>query len=276
MKLGGSVFNWNNDPILFAQRHVEKGFTAAVCPDFLKAGDSVTNGYFLKELKKHNIIFAEVGAWCNPLSKDPQQASQNINHMIERLTLAEELGAKTCVNILGTFTDKSWYGPHPDNYSSDFFAQAVDVARKVVDAVKPKHTTLSFEMMPYNFLDSPKAYLKFLDAVDRDCIAVHFDPCNCINHPYLYCHITDFLEEAFTLFGSKIASVHLKDIALLDEPVTAMFQEVLPGTGHMDYPTLLRCIDQLNPDLPAIIEHLPDESSFDKAANYIRQVQASL
>ena len=276
MRLGGTVFNWGKDPALFAQKHVEKGFTAAVCPDFLNAGDTAMNTLFVRELEQRGILFAEVGAWCNPLSRDQKLAEQNIEHMIERLALAEELGAKTCVNILGTYTGKSWYGPHPDNYSADFFAQAVDVARRLVDAVKPKRTTLSFEMMPYNFLDHPKAYCKFLKAVDRPGVAVHFDPCNCINSPHLYCHITQFLEEAFALFGSQIVSVHLKDIALLDEPVTAMFQEVLPGAGHMDYHTLLRCLNRLDSDTPAIIEHLPDEQSFDAAAAYISEVQASL
>ena len=95
------------------------------------------NTLFVRELEQRGILFAEVGAWCNPLSRDQKLAEQNIEHMIERLALAEELGAKTCVNILGTYTGKSWYGPHPDNYSADFFAQAVDVARRGVDAVKP-------------------------------------------------------------------------------------------------------------------------------------------
>ena len=54
MRLGGTVFNWGKDPALFAQKHVEKGFTAAVCPDFLNAGDTAMNTLFVRELESYS------------------------------------------------------------------------------------------------------------------------------------------------------------------------------------------------------------------------------
>lgn len=98
---------------------------------------------------------------------DKKQAEKNIQYMIERLRLAEELEAATCVNILGTKQKETWFGPHKDGYTEDFFKEAVEVSRYIIDTVKPQRTKLSFEMMPYYFLDSPEAYVIFLNAVDR-------------------------------------------------------------------------------------------------------------
>ncbi len=270
MRLGGPVFRWDDDPALFALRHQEKGYRAATCPKFLKAGDTALNQQFVWEAAKRDVIFAEVGAWSNPLSPDMAEAEKNIAYMTERLALAEEIGAKTCVNVVGSGTTDSWYGPHASNYTKDFFDHAVDVVRRIIDAVNPKRTTLSFEIMPYTFLDGPEDYLRFLDAVDRKAAGVHFDPCNCVNSPRRYYQIGAFLEQCFYLMGNKIVSIHLKDIKLLTNRITVVFEEVPIGQGGMDYITLLRRIGRLDPDTPAILEHLNSEEEYDGAAAALR------
>ena len=93
---------------------------------------------------------------------DKEEAKKNIQYMIERLQLAEELEAATCVNILGTKQTANWFGPHADCYSESFFEEAVAVSQHIIDSVKPEHTKLSFEMMPFYFLDGPEDYLRFL------------------------------------------------------------------------------------------------------------------
>ena len=280
MKLGGPVFGIETkegkaDPAAFAEAHVKAGYQAAYCPEFLHPGQK-ENNLFSKELMKRGILWAEAGAWCNPLTADEKEARKNREYMIERLALAEELGAKTCVNIAGTFSSENWYGPHEGNYSEDFFALAVDTVRYVLDAVKPRRTTFSVEIMPYNFLDGPQAYLHFLKAVDRKQAAVHLDPCNCICSPRIYCHISDFLKEAFSLLGDRIVSVHLKDITMEQNTFTAAFREVPPGEGHMDYPLLLRLLNHLPADTPAMLEHLPDEAAYRKAFSFVRRIQEEI
>ena len=278
MRLGGPVFRWEDDPELFARRHQEKGYQAATCPKFLKAGDTALNQKFLQEMEKRDIIVAEVGAWSNPLSPDRKEAEKNIAYMTERLALAEEMNAKTCVNVVGSGTTETWYGPDAANYTKDFFDHAVDVTRRIIDAVHPKRTRLSFEIMPYSFLDGPEEYLQFIKSVDRPAVGVHFDPCNCVNSPRRYYHLTPFLERCFDLLGDKIVSIHLKDIKLLVNRITVVFEEVPIGCGGMDYLTLLRRINRLPQDTPAILEHLNSEEEYDAAATALRNyaVQADV
>lgn len=266
MRLGGNVFYQGTDPAEYALAHVKKGFGAALCPDWISLEDRVKLEEFKAVMKEYDIRIAEVGAWCNPLHPDKNEAESKIQYMIGRLQLAEELEAATCVNILGTKQTGYWCGPHKDCYTQEFFDEAVAVSRRIIDTVNPTHTKLSFEMMPYIFLDSPKEYLRFLEAVDRDAAGVHLDICNTINHPRRFYGNTEYIKETFALLKDGIETMHLKDIAMNEEVLTVKFDEVLLGTGGMDYVTLMQEISKLPEDTPAMLEHLETEKEYDMAA----------
>jgi sugar phosphate isomerase/epimerase len=272
MRLGAPVFLKGTElnPENYLLEHVKKGYSAAYCPEGLTAGDTDLIKAYRKEAEKQDVLFAEVGAWCNLLTLDETLRKKNLEYTIERLALAEELGAKTCVNIIGTRCEENWFGPDAENYSEDFLGEAVDTARRIVDAVKPQRAKLSFEMMPYSFLDSPEEYLRFLKAVDRKEIGVHFDPVNCINSPRLYYRSGAFLQEAFRLLGDRIVSIHLKDIRIDHTLVSAAFYEVPIGQGGMDYTVLLREAAKLPEQTPLMLEHLAEEQEYDLAAEQVR------
>ena len=129
---------------------------------------------------------------------------------------------------------------------------------------------MSFEIMPFSFLDSASEYIRFLKALDRKEAAVHFDPVNCINCPRLFYDNAAFVIDEFRILGDKIVSMHLKDIDIRHDPPSVMLDEVRIGTGGMDYVSLLKQIDKLHPDLPVMLEHLPDEETYDAAAKAVR------
>jgi len=269
MRLGGSVFYNGTDPEEYALAHVKKGFGAALCPDWISIEKPNELINFKKVMKKHDIKIAEVGAWCNPLHPDKKQAEENIQFMISRLRLAEELEAATCVNILGTKQTMTWFGPHKDGYSEEFFQEAVNVSQYIIDTVKPQHTKLSFEMMPYCFLDSPDSYLTFLQTVERKEAAVHLDICNTMNHPKRFFENGQFIKETFELLKDNIVTMHLKDIALKEDSLTVAFEEVLLGTGGIDYMVLMEEVAKLPEDTPAMLEHLETEAEYDWAAEAV-------
>lgn len=267
MRLGASVFYDGIDPEQYALAHVEKGYGAAVCPEWLSLERPKELENLKKAMKKHDIIVAEVGAWSNPLNPNKAEAEKSIRQMMDKLRLAEELGAVTCVNILGTKQTAGWFGPHAKGYSKEFFKEAVEVSQYIIDEVKPERTKLSFEMMPYYFLDSPEEYLKFLQAVDRKAAGVHLDICNTMNSPRRFYDNTNYIKHVFELLNKKIVTLHLKDIDLKAESTTVVFEEVLIGKGGMDLVTLMEEISKLPADTPAILEHLHTEEQYDMATN---------
>ena len=157
----------------------------------------------------------------------------------------------------------------PGIISKEYFKEAVAVCQYVIDEVKPERTKLSFEMMPYCFLDSPEEYLKFLQAVERKAVGVHLDICNNMNSPRRFYNNTDYIKHTFGLLKNEIVTLHLKDIDLRTGSLTVAFEEVLIGTGGMDYVTLMQEISKLPVDTPAIVEHLQTEKQYDMAAKAV-------
>ncbi len=276
IRLGGPIFYEGNDPEEFAWFHKERGYSAALCPEWAQAGNTLENQRICEVMRQNDIVIAEVGAWCNPFNPDPTLEKQARDYMKERLYLADELDARTCVNVLGSLGG-GICGSHPDNFTQAFFDACVDMAREVIDAVKPVRAKLSFEIMPFTFLDGAEGYIKFLKAVDRKEAAVHLDPANCISNPRNYYNNATYLEDVIATLGPLTVSYHLKDLKMRDEGATLpMFEEVLIGKGNINYVHLLRAIDATPGEHLCIMEHLLSDRYYRKNAAMIRIVAESI
>ncbi|MDR0707542.1 MAG: sugar phosphate isomerase/epimerase [Treponema sp.] len=273
MRLGAPVFTDEKDPEAYAVAHVQKGYRAAYCPDWINADtEPELCEAFRTSLEKRDIVLAEVGIWKNVLSKNPDEAKAALEYSIRRLQTAEELNARCAVNIVGSWCETNWDGPHEKHYSRDFFDAAVEAARKVIDAVKPVKTKMTFEIMPCQFLDCAAEYMRFIRAVDRKAAGVHLDPANSIANPRLLYDNAAFFRNEFAIFADAVMSIHLKDLRLNPAKFTVHFEEVVIGKGNIDYINLLRLIDKLPPDTPGMLEHLETEALYDEAAASIRSL----
>lgn len=274
LRLGGPNFKREDDPERLAIAHREQGYSAAYCPNVsLKETDKIKACRVAFE--KHNVVIAEVGRWCNLLDPDIEKRKKNLQFVTEGLALADEIGALCCVDIAGSFNPKIWYGPHPDNFSRTFFDAAVENARKIIDAVKPRKAKFCYEMMGWAIPESPDRYLKLLKAVDRKEFAVHLDPCNLVNSPEKFYRNSDLINECFDKLGKWIISCHAKDLTW-DVEMNVHFREVMPGTGSMDYKVYLKRLAQLNPSPPLMLEHLNSAEEYDRARRYIVETASSI
>jgi sugar phosphate isomerase/epimerase len=216
-------------------------------------------------------VIAEVGAWRNMLDPDPQKRRDNLSYVTERLALAEAVGARCCVDIAGSYNPTVWYGADPKNLSKEFFDATVQNCRSVIDAVKPRATKFSIEMMGWSLPDGPDPYLELIRAVDRPAFAVHMDVCNGVNSPARFYNNINFTRECFAKLGKWIVSCHAKDLAWVPE-YNVHFREVVPGRGQIDYATYLRELSKLPIDAPLMLEHLQTPEEYDEGRNYIRSV----
>ena len=268
--LGGPVFDAPEDPEALARAHRALGYAAAYCPN-VPLSDAARLRAVREAFARHGVVLAEVGRWVNLLDADPQKRAANLRTVTEGLALAEEVGARCCVDIAGSFNEQVWYGPHPDNLSRRFFDATVENARKIIDAVKPRRAKFAYEMMGWALPDSPDACLKLIRAVDRPAFAVHLDPCNLINSPSRFYQNTALLHECFDKLGRWIVSCHAKDLAWQVE-MNVHFREVIPGLGQLDYATYLRRLAALPQQPPLMLEHLANAAEYRQAAAHIRQV----
>lgn len=269
MRFGGPVFLDHPDPDAWIAELKRLGYRAAYCPlDHTATPDVIQS--FVRAAQAADIVIAEVGAWSNPLSPNDDERRKAITFCQNRLALADEIGARCCVNIAGSRGDV-WDAPHPDNLTSDSFDLIVDTTRAIIDAVRPTRTFFTLEPMPWMYPDGPESYLRLMEAIDRAHFAVHLDPVNWICSPQLYFSNGDFIRECFRTLGPYIKSCHAKDITL-QHTLTVHLDEVRPGLGSLEYATLLHEMDRLDPDTPLMLEHLPSAQAYDAAAEYVRTV----
>jgi len=274
LRLGGPIFLNSEDPGEQAREHRRLGYRAAYAPK-VELQDKVRIKAIIKEFAAQDVALAEVGAWVNMLDPDPEKRRKNLAYVQERLALAEELGTRCCVDIAGSYDPKVWYGPNPRNFSQEFIDATVENCRKLIDAVKPRRTKFSIEMMPFNFPSGPDDYLKLIKGVDRTAFAVHLDVCNVMNCPERMYHNGAVIRECFRKLGPWIVSCHAKDLNW-EEYVQVCLREVIPGRGQIDYRVYLSELAKLPVDAPLMLEHLKTAEEYDEGRHYIQRVAQEL
>ena len=271
MRLGGNIFAEADSPEAWVASVDAEGYRAAYCPVPPEADDRTVSAY-AEAARRADIVIAEVGAWSSPLSPDPSIAAEALVKCKDHLALADRIGARCCVNIAGS-CGRKWDEPDAANLTKETFDRIVSVVRDIIDTVKPTRTFYTLETMPWMYPDSPEAYLRLIKAIDRRRFAVHLDPANLVCSPQRYFSNGSLIEECFEMLGEHIMSCHAKDVILRDN-LTVHLDEVRPGLGNLDYPTLLRALNRLDPNVPLMLEHLPNQEEYRAAASYIRSVAA--
>jgi sugar phosphate isomerase/epimerase len=270
IRLGGPIFTKSDDPDALAKAHRQLGYRAAYCPA-ADLKDSARIQAISQAFKRQGVVIAEVGRWCNLLDPDTAQRRKNLDTVTDGLALAEAIDALCCVDIAGSYNAKIWYGPDPKNRSREFFDAAVENARKIIDAVKPKRASFCYEMMGWNLPDSPDSYRKMIRAVDRKSFGVHLDPCNLVNSPERFYENGRLIRECFEKLGPHIVSCHAKDLTW-DVEMNVHFREVRPGAGSVDYLTYLHELARLPQSPPLMLEHLATPEEYDQARQHLQRL----
>jgi len=269
MRLGGEIFEKYTNAEEWALAVRKKGYKAAYAPVDYTVSDSEVESY-KKAAKEHDIVIGEVGVWNNVLDQDAKKREENLAVAVKKLALAEELEAKCCVNIAGSYSSERWDGPHPDNFSQKAYDQVVQSVQYLIDTVKPQKTFYTFEPLAWMLPDTIEVHLELIKDIDRKAFGVHFDPVNMMYTPKIYYANGEFLKEAIRKFGKHIKSCHVKDL-YMEDVFTLFIRECKPGEGVFDYPTFISEIDKLDPEMPVFVEHMHTEQEYDDAANYVRR-----
>ena len=269
MKLGTSSPLHHENPADWAKRHTELGLEAInfspTCLD-----DSELTKEYVKQAKAHGLTIAEVGIWKNTLALDPAMREDAIRYAIGQLALADEIGARCCVNIIGARGPR-WDGAYKDNFSRDTWNLGVETIRRIIDEVKPQNTYFTIESMPWMVPDGPDEYLKLIEAVDRERFAVHMDIFNWITSPRRYFENEEFIDECFEKLGPLVRSCHIKDVRM-EEDYTLHLSETYPGNGGINIKHLIEKACSYDSDMTFIIEHLNTDEEYIRSVEYVKEI----
>jgi len=280
IKLGRYGVEYKGDPEAYVRQYVAEDYAAIYAPP-LVPGDPAIKA-LVQAAAKAGVVIGEAGAWRNLIAHDEAVRKANLQFAVDTLAAADEMGAVACVAFHGTvghagdpwqLSDNYDYGPHPGNLGEAGFQRMLDTARFVIDAVKPKRTKFSLEMVPWLITGTPQEYLRLIKAIDRPQFAAHIDAANMITSPQFYFDTPRMLREGFALLAPYVVSAHAKDIVMKGGPGLISFHmdEVPPGEGMLDYRAYLRELNALGRDVPLMLEHF-DTPEYERGKAHIQRV----
>lgn len=269
MRLGLSSPLAHSGAEQWAEQMVKLGCKSVNFPIACNDGEDKINAY-AKAAADHDLMIAEVGIWRNAISLDEQERNAAMDYSIAQLRLADRLKARCCVNITGS-TGARWDGPYRENYSKETWDRSVRMIQEIIDEAKPQNTYFTIEPMPWMYPSSPEEYVKLMEDVNRERFAVHLDPMNMINTPERYFFTEKFLDRTFELLGDKIKSCHIKDVHLRQE-FTFQLQETMVGQGEFPLQYYAKKINELDPEMPVILEHLNLDDEYRKGIAYLHKI----
>ncbi|MCR4585597.1 MAG: sugar phosphate isomerase/epimerase [Lachnospiraceae bacterium] len=268
MRLGTSSPLKHESAAEWAENQKKLGCGAVVFP--LSCNDPEQKIIEYKEAAdKAGLMIAEVGIWRNALAKDPEERKKNRDYCVGQLKLADYLHARCAVNVAGSF-GPVWDGGYRENFTEEAFAQTVSMIREVIDRADVKNTYFTIEPMPWMIPTGPEEYLKLIDAVDRERFAVHMDIINMINSADRYFHPEEFVDKCAELLEKRIRSCHIKDVHL-DSRYTLRLEECGPGDGEFPLRHYVEKMNEIDTDMPVILEHLNTDEEYLKYLAYLKE-----
>lgn len=247
----------SEDPHAFARAHRDFGYGAAYVPE-ARIGDTQRLADIEKAFAAEDVMLAEIGIWRNLITPDDAVRKAHLEYAAEKLAVADAVGAKCAVSYIGSYVAGTDYAPASENLGPEAFDASVETVRQLLDAVKPRRAKFALEMMQYALPDSVDCYLALIKAVDRPAFGAHFDPVNLIMTPRVYWNSGALIRECFEKLGQWVVSCHAKDI-VLHHQAALHFDEVMIGSGQLDYRSYLTELERLPRDVPLLLEHLEGE-----------------
>ncbi len=259
----------HTSPADWAKKHKELGVGTVVFPLNCQAPLEMIDAY-AAAAKEAGLVIAEVGVWRNTLAADLEEREKMIQYAIGQLKLADRIGARCCVNIIGTPYGPRWDGAYAGNFSAEYWEMAVKMIQRIIDEAKPSRTKYSIEPMAWMMPTGPDEYLQLIKDVDREAFGVHMDLINMIDSPRRYFGADAFMEECFGKLKGHICSCHLKDSLLL-EPFTVHLQECACGKGTINLEKYAELASIEDPTMPMLIEHLSGAEEYIESFAYVNE-----
>ena len=261
MRLGTSSPLAHSSAEEWAENQIKLGMGAVVFP--VQSDEPEAKIIEYKEAaERHGLMIAEVGIWRNALSLDPDERKKNMDYAVEQMRLADFLGARCAVNVAGAFGPR-WDGHYKENFTKEARQQTVKMVQDIIDRADVKNTYFTLEPMPWMIPTGPADYVKLLEEVERDRFLVHLDIINMTNSIDRYYNAEALVDECAELLG-------IKDIHL-EEDYTVHLTECPPGCGEFPLRYYIEKMNEIDPEMPVILEHLNTDEEYLKYMAYLKK-----
>lgn len=202
-----------------------------------------------EELGKRGLHVSVLGCYINPVHPDEAARRREVDRFVERLRYAKDIGA----DMVGTETGRF----SPDmavtalTQSKECWRVLLGSFSRIAREAEALGVTVGVEGVFDHTLSTPERMARFLRDLDSPAVRVILDFANLVPPDALSAEAQRSLaERAFSLYGERIAVLHLKDCVFENGAQRC----VRPGTGVVRWEEPMRLIAREKPELTGLLE----------------------
>jgi sugar phosphate isomerase/epimerase len=165
-----------------------------------------------REAAAREIEIASMQGTFNMCHPDADYRAAGVRRIKVLADACTHLGTPRIHLCTGTRDRISMWRHHPKNDSPEAWHDMAACVRDAVDIAQPSGVTLAFEPEVNNVVDSAKKARQLLDEIASPHLKVTMDASN-LFHAGEFAHMSDVLDESFSLVGKDIVMAHAKDVS---------------------------------------------------------------
>ena len=191
------------------------------------------------------------------------------------------VGAIVGAHCIGFGWGKEFGWPSPDIWSERTWSQRVAAVAELANAAQREGIDVAAHPLYFSPLKSVERCNELIEAVSSPRLKILLDLVN-MCEPHMYYSTTGLVNYAFDGLGAHVASMHAKDVKISGggigggaraekgNPIVHI-DEAVPGTGSMDYETIMQRLGELPQDITIHVEHFDYEDTI-VGQQYIRSI----
>lgn len=220
-------------------------------PDLIKDGRFSPGlaRHIKTELERGNVAVSVLGCYINPVHPEEPVRQTEIARFCEMLKYAKYMGA----DMVGTETGSILRQPE-DNHTEAVYQVFLRTMRQIVACAEKLGVMVGVEGVTVHTIHNPQIMKRFLDDIDSPNVSVIFDAVNLINAENA-AQQEKMMDEAFALFGERIAVIHVKDFVIKQ----GKMQGVPLGEGNLNLDHLFAWCKENKPYIHAVVEGISPE-----------------
>lgn len=210
----------------------------------------------------NGVKIAVLGCYASLIELDDDAYRHNIERFKEHLRNARHFGCPIVATEVGVPADASLLPEH---------RRRLDRAlAELVEEADKWGVTIGLEAAERHLIDSVDTLAETIERFPSSTVGVVLDPCNLLGK-INYADRERIVEDAFRTLGSRIVSLHAKDLRRTGD---GELEVVAAGQGEMDYSSIWRRLEACKPHSFVTLEGVAEEEAT-AAARFVREGRAA-
>ncbi len=207
------------------------------------------------------VKIAVLGCYASLIELDDEVYRHNVERFKEHLRNARHFGCPIVATEVGVPTDADRLPEHRRRLER--------ALEELVEEADRWGVTIGLEAAERHLIDSVDTLKETVERFPSSTVGVVLDPCNLLRKDN-YADRERIVRDAFRLFGSRIVSMHAKDLRLRGGEL----EVVAAGQGEIDYPSIWRQLEACKPHGFVTLEGVTEAESV-VAARFVREGRAA-